>query len=155
MSIDIFPTVAKLIGAELPKHKIDGLDIWPLFTGASGARNPHEAYYFYYDVNSLQAVRSGDWKLFFPHTSRTMNGQAPGKDGIPGKYKPPPVGHELYNLSDDIGETKDVAADNPEIVKRLEALAEQAREDMGDALTHRVGHGSREPGRWVPPPETK
>jgi len=44
-----------------------------------------------------------------------------------------------------------VAADNPEIVKRLEALAEQAREDMGDSLTHRIGNGAREPGRWTPP----
>jgi hypothetical protein len=102
-------------------------------------------------VNELQAVRSGDWKLFFPHTARTMNGQEPGKDGIPGKYKPLKVGHELYNLGDDIGETKDVATDNPEIVKQLEALAEKAREEMGDALTHRVGSGSREPGRWTPP----
>ncbi len=151
MSIDIFPTIAHLIDAKLPDHKIDGLDIWPLFAGTPGAKNPHEAYFFYYDVNALQAVRSGDWKLFFPHTSRTMKGQTPGHDGIPGKYKPLPVGHELYNLSDDIGETKDVAAENPEVVKRLEALAEQARADMGDSLTHRVGAGSREPGRWTPP----
>ncbi len=150
MAIDIFPTVANLIGAELPKHKIDGLDIWPFFAGNPGATNPHEAYYFYYDVNALQAVRSGDWKLFFPHISRTMQGQTPGKDGLPGKYKPLPVGHELYNLSDDIGETKDVAVDNPEVVKRLEALAEKARADMGDSLTHRTGTGSREPGRWKP-----
>lgn len=151
MAIDLFPTIARLTGAKLPDHKIDGLDIWPLFTGESGAKNPHDAYYFYYDVNALQAVRAGDWKLFFPHTSRTMKGQAPGHDGLPGKYKPLPVGHELYNLSDDIGETKDVAAENPEVVKQLEALAEKARADMGDSLTHRVGTGSREPGRWTPP----
>jgi len=147
MNIDLLPTIAKLTGAKLPEHKIDGLDVWPLFAGDSSAKNPHDAYFFYYNVNELQAVRSGDWKLFFPHTSRTMKGQAPGKDGIPGKYKPLPVAHELYNLHDDIGETRDVAAENPEIVKRLEALAEQAREDMGDKLTGRVGKGTREPGR--------
>jgi arylsulfatase A-like enzyme/sugar phosphate isomerase/epimerase len=149
MTIDIFPTVARLIGAGLPAHKIDGLDIWPLFAGESGARNPHEAYFFYYDVNALQAVRSGEWKLFFPHQSRTMNGQTPGHDGIPGKYRMQAIGHELYNLSDDIGETKNIAEQNPEIVKRLEALAEGAREDLGDALTKRVGKGAREPGRWT------
>lgn len=147
MNIDLLPTIAKLTGAKLPDHKIDGLDIWPLFAGDPGAKNPHEAYFFYYGQNELQAVRSGDWKLFFPHTARTMNGQAPGSDGIPGKYRPLPVGHELYNLRDDIGETKDVAAGNPGIVKRLEALAEQAREDMGDKLTRRIGKGAREPGR--------
>ena len=148
MTIDIFPTVARLIGAALPAHKIDGLDIWPLFTGEAGAKNPHDAYFFYYDTNALQAVRSGAWKLFFPHQSRTMQGQEPGKDGTPGKYKPLAVGHELYNLTDDIGETKNVAEQNPEVVQRLEALAETARADLGDALTKRTGKGTREPGRW-------
>ena len=97
MNIDLLPTIAKLTGAKLPEHKIDGLDVWPLFAGDSSAKNPHEAYYHYYGTNELQAVRSGDWKLFFPHTARSMIGQAPGKDGIPGKYKGLPVAHELYN----------------------------------------------------------
>ena len=147
MNIDLLPTIARLIGAELPAHKIDGLDIWPFFTGEPGAKNPHDAYFFYYDANALQAVRSGDWKLFFPHTSRTMQGQPPGKDGTPGKYKPLTVAHELYNLNDDLGETRNVAEQNPEVVARLETLAEQAREDLGDALTKRTGKGTREPGR--------
>ena len=151
MNIDLLPTIAKLTGAKLPEHKIDGLDVWPLFTGDSTAKNPHDAYFFYYNVNELQAVRSGDWKLFFPHTSRSMKGQEPGKDGIPGKYKPLPVALELYNLRDDLGETKNVAAENPEIAKKLEALAEQAREELGDALTKRIGKGTRAPGRWTPP----
>ncbi len=148
MTIDLLPTIAKLAGATLPGHKIDGLDIWPLFAGEAGAKNPHEAYYFYYGQNELQAVRSGDWKLFFPHKARTMQGQAPGKDGIPGKYQPLSVALELYNLRDDLGEAKNVAAGNPEVVKRLEALAEKARDDMGDKLTQRVGKGTREPGRF-------
>jgi arylsulfatase A-like enzyme len=151
MTIDLLPTIAKLTGAKLPEHKIDGLDIWPLLAGDSAAKNPHDAYFFYYGVNELQAVRSGDWKLFFPHTARSMAGQTPGKDGIPGKYKPLPVALELYNLRDDLGETKNVAAENPEIVRRLEALAEQARDDMGDKLTGRVGKGTREPGRALAP----
>ncbi len=151
MTIDLLPTLAKLTGGKLPEHKIDGLDIWPLLAGDSSAKNPHEAYYFYYGVNELQAVRSGDWKLFFPHKARSMQGQEPGKDGIPGKYKALPVGLELYNLGDDLGETRNVAAENPEVVQRLQVLAEKAREDLGDSLTKRVGTGTREPGRWVPP----
>jgi arylsulfatase A len=147
MEIDLFPTLAKLTGAKLPGHKIDGLDIWPLFDGTKEAVNPHQAYYFYYGQNELQAVRSGDWKLFFPHTARTMNGQKPGKDGIPGRYKPLPVGLELYNLREDIGETNNLAEERPEVVARLKALAEKARDDMGDSLTKRKGSGSREPGR--------
>jgi hypothetical protein len=46
-----------------------------------------------------------------------------------------------------------VAADNPEVVKRLLGYAEKARDDMGDALTGRKGKGTREPGRL--PPEKK
>ena len=46
MTIDILPTVAKLVGADLPKHKIDGLDIWPLLSGKPKAKNPHDAYFF-------------------------------------------------------------------------------------------------------------
>ena len=151
MTIDIFPTIARLTGAKLPEHKIDGLDIWPLLAGEPGAKNPHDAYFFYYGQNELQAVRSGEWKLFFPHTARTMKDQPPGADGTPGKYKPLPVERELYHLGDDIGESKNVAAQNPEIVQRLEALAESAREDMGDKLTGRIGKGTREPGRATEP----
>jgi len=146
MEIDLMPTIAGLTRGKLPKHKIDGLDIWPLFAGEPGAKNPHEAYYFYYGANELQGVRSGNWKLFFPHTSRTLNGPA-GKDGKPGKYKPLPVGSELYDLAADPAESSNVAAAQPEIVEKLEKLAEQAREDMGDKLSDRTGAGSRPPGR--------
>ncbi len=147
MTIDLFPTVARLTGAKLPEHKIDGLDIWPLLAREPGAKNPHDAYYFYYAQNELQAVRSGNWKLFFPHSARSMVGQEPGKDGIPGKYKQLPVAHWLYDLGKDVGETTDLAAQHPEVVAKLEALAEKAREDMGDKLTGRTGSGVREPGR--------
>jgi arylsulfatase A len=66
MTIDLLPTIASLIGAPLPDRKIDGLDITPLITGVPGATSPQEAYFFYYHGNSLEAVRSGRWKLHFP-----------------------------------------------------------------------------------------
>ena len=75
MTIDILPTIAEIIDAELPKHKIDGLNILPLLTCEQGAKSPHESFTFYYNNNELQAIRSGDWKLILPHTYRTMNGQ--------------------------------------------------------------------------------
>ena len=147
MTIDLFPTIAKLVGAELPKHKIDGLDIWPLLAGDPKAKNPHEAYYFYYNSNELQAVRSGSWKLILPHKYSSIIDQPRAKDGVRGSYKASAAKLELYNLEKDAGETTDVAGKFPEVVKRLEALAEKAREDMGDSLTNRVGKGTREPGR--------
>ena len=85
MTIDILPTVAALVDAELPQHKIDGKDIWPLIAGVEGAKSPHEAYYFYYG-GQLQAVRMGQWKLHFPHRYRTMNGRQGGTGGIPNAY---------------------------------------------------------------------
>lgn len=150
MTIDLFPTIANLVGAQLPAHKIDGLDVWPLLAGKKGAVNPHEAYFYYYFQGDLQAVASGDghWKLYLPHSYRTLAGHPGGTNGIPVKYQPAKISvPELYDLQNDLGETTDVAAQHPEIVQRLLALAEQARDDLGDTFTQRVGHGLREPGR--------
>src|SRR5206468_2361044 len=58
MTLDLFPTIAHIVGAPLPEHPIDGLDIWPLIAGEKGAKNPHSSYWFYYEVNQLQAVVS-------------------------------------------------------------------------------------------------
>lgn len=148
MTIDLLPTIAKLIGAKLPEHAIDGLDIWPLLSGAADAKCPHEAFFFYYGNNELQAVMSGPWKLQLPHTYRTLAGQPGGKGGRPTAYQQRKITQvELYNVADDIGETTDLAASHPDIVRRLEALAEQARAELGDSHTKRVGQGARGPGR--------
>ena len=153
MTIDLFPTIARLIGADLPSHKIDGLDIWPLLSGKRKAKNPHEAYYFYYENSQLQAVMSGRWKLMLPHTYRTLKGQPPGRDGTPTKYIYQKIERpELYDLQTDIGETRDVAAGHPDIVEKLKGLAEEGRDDLGDSLTKRVGKGVREPARVAEEP---
>jgi arylsulfatase len=150
MTIDLFPTIAKLIGAELPQHKIDGLDVWPVISRQPGAQNPHSGYWFYYEVNELQAVSSADgrWKLQLPHTYRTLAGKSGGRDGEVVPYSNRKLEYaELYDLANDISETTDVADKNPEIVKQLEAEAEKARADLGDAITKNQGAGRREPGR--------
>jgi len=149
MTIDLFPTIAKLTGAKLPDHKIDGLDVWPLISRQPGAKNPHDAYWFYYQKNALEAVVKGDgrWKLQMPHTYRSIVGQIPGHDGVPGKYADRKVEtEELYDLVDDISESTDVAAKHPDLVKQLEEAAEKARADLGDELTRQPGSGRREPG---------
>lgn len=150
MSIDLFPTIAKLTGAELPAHKIDGLDVWPVIAGVKGAKNPHTAYFYYYRENQLQAVGSGDgrWKLYLPHEFNTLAGRPGGKDGMPVKYERAKVeSPELYDLQNDVGEKKNVANEHPKIVQSLLASAEQTRADLGDSLTDRKGSGAREPGR--------
>ena len=145
MTIDILPTLAAITGAELPPLRIDGANILPFLTGDPDARNPHPAYFTYYNRNDLQAVRSGRWKLILEHRSRTMAGQPQGTNGTPGKYRMQTVPKALYDLTNDIAETTDVSASNPEVLARLEALAETARADLGDDLTGRAPTGSRPP----------
>ena len=132
----------------MPAHKIDGKDIWPLITSKLGATSPQEAYFFYYHNNHLEAVRSGRWKLHLPHGYRSMEGREPGKDGTPGKYDHSrKTGLELYDLVDDVGETKDVADEYPQDVERLLGYVEQIRSDLGDKLTERKATGSRPAGK--------
>jgi arylsulfatase A len=150
MTIDLFPTIAKLVGANLPERAIDGLDVWPIITGQTGASNPHAAYWFYYAVNELQAVVSGDgrWKLALPHEYRTLDGNPGGLGGMPVAYEQRRLKKpELYDLVSDVSESRDVSARHPQIVANLQAEAEKARAELGDGLTKRNGRGTRPPGR--------
>ncbi len=131
-TMDLLPTIAALAGTKAPTDRIvDGKDIRPLMMGEPGAASPHEAFY-YYRADELQAVRSGKWKLVLEHIDR------PGKTDVP---------QALYDLEKDIGETTDVSAKYPSIVKRLETLARKCREDLGDALTGAVGRNRRPCGQ--------
>lgn len=146
MTIDLFPTIAAWVGARLPQHTIDGLDVGPLIVGAPKAQNPHQAYFSYYENNQLQAVWDGRWKLQLPHTYRTLGGRPGGRDGQPAQYEQRKIEKaELYDLNGDIGEAVDVASQHADIVQHLQALAETAREELGDSLTNRIGKGVRPP----------
>ncbi len=145
MTIDLLPTIAGLAGAPLPDLAIDGKDIRPLLLGEAGARSPHEALFFYWGRH-LQAVRSGKWKLHFPHQYRSLDGPA-GSDGMPSQYIQRSIELALFDLEADRSETTDVAAQNPDVVRRLEALADEARAVLGDSATEQMGSGLRDPGR--------
>ena len=148
MTIDLLPTVAHLLQVPLPEHPIDGRDIGALLRGEPGARTPHEALFFYYHQNHLEAMRSGKWKLHFPHGYRSMYGRAPGRGGLPGKYDHAPrTGLELYDLAADVGEQNDLAGARPEVVARLTALADAQRRRLGDKLNEVAGDETRPPGR--------
>ncbi len=149
MTIDLFPTIAELIGAKLPPHPIDGKSIAPLLLGEPHRFEPHEAYYFWYHRGDLQAVRSGRWKLHFPHYYRSMEGRKQGRDGIPGSYDyGRETGLELYDLAIDAAESNDVSAQFPDVVARLAALAFAKRAELGDTLTKVPGVSVRAAG-WV------
>ena len=146
MTIDILPTIAHLTGAHLPDNKIDGKNIWNVWTGKSKT-SPHEAYYFYYHVNELHGIRYGKWKMYFPHRYRTLNGREGGKNGQPADYEYLTFDQiELYDLENDISETINVASKHPEIVAKIKLLANDARTELGDALTNTIGQGARPVG---------
>lgn len=145
-AIDILPTIAGITGAELPKHKIDGVDISDLLF-KPGAKSPRKSYNFYWSRH-LQAIRSGKWKLHFPHAYRSLNGREGGDGGKPVRYETLRTGPALFDLESDVGETTNVADKHPDVVKRLQKLAEEARADLGDLK--RKGNGVREPGRLPP-----
>jgi arylsulfatase A len=125
-SMDFYPTLAALAGISVPTDRvIDGQDILPLMEGHAEATSPYEAF-FYYHHGYLEAVRSGNWKL---HVR---------KDGH--EYR------ALNDLASDIGETTDLSDRHPDVVRRLMALLESARGDMGDLATGAKGVNCRPAG---------
>ncbi len=146
MTIDLLPTVAGLLHADLPSRRLDGKDIWPLLAGEPGAKSPHDALFFYYQSNELQAMRAGNWKLILPHRYRSFSGKIGRDDGIPVDYDQAETGLELYDLSVDPGEKVDVAKEHPEVMEELIGSVEMMRQDLGDRLTSRKGMGNRSAG---------
>src|SRR5579884_1322071 len=145
MTMDLLPTLAKLAGAKVPTDRIlDGKDIWPLMAGQRGAKSPHDAYYYYWG-RELQAVRSGRWKLHMPHVYIHPNVR--GHGGLPGKQGTRRIGLALFDMLTDPGETVNLAEQHPDVVRRLEALAQRARDDLGDSRTKQKGKNVRQPGR--------
>ncbi len=144
-TIDLLPTIAKLVGAPLPERKIDGKDIGPILRGEKGAKNPHEYLAFYYGNNNLEALRSGKWKLVFPHRYRVVT--SVGNDGNRGKYGSKNSGLELYDLETDPSETTNLADKEPETVEKLQAMADEIRSELGDGLTKTKGSETRPAAR--------
>jgi arylsulfatase A-like enzyme len=128
MTIDLLPTITKMIGAKLPGHKIDGKNILPLML-SDNAKSPQKAYFFYYG-NQLQAVRQGKWKLHFPHGYRTMAGKPGGTGGIPTRYSQAKIDLALFDLEQDIGETKNLKSEFPEIAKSLSDLGKSFEQKL-------------------------
>ena len=135
-SMDILPTLAAMAGFELPTDRIiDGKDISAMLLSKDHVTSSYEAFY-YYNGNVLEAVRAGKWKLHF-YKQYSYNVLTGTWDFIE------EVNH-LYDLENDISESNNVYYDHPEIVARLNQLADKAREDLGDG--ERKGKNVRSPG---------
>ena len=152
MTIDVLPTIAHVIDAKLPDHKIDGMNCWPIVAGDPGAKNPHDFYAYYYEQNQLQAITSGDgrWKLQLPHGYRSLPPDQPqATGGIPVLYKQVKIEQpELYDLYTDLSESKNLATQFPDQVTKLQQHAETIRAELGDSLMKLPkGSGTREAGK--------
>lgn len=121
--MDWLPTFGTLAKCKsIGELKLDGKDISRVLLGQKGGKG-HDVFYYYSGFN-LQAVRSGPWKLHLGSK-------------------------ELYNLEEDIGEAKNVAAEHADIVAKLEQEAEKMKADLGDKT--RNAPGVRELGRVKEP----
>jgi arylsulfatase A-like enzyme len=139
---DLLPTLVTLAGGRIPSdHIIDGKNIAPILLGQT-RESPHQTHY-YFNGNTLEAVRSGPWKLAIVRQHEHSGQPEPSNSDADKPFVP-----TLYNLDNDIGERHDVAAQHPDVVQRLQKLVKQMDADLGAA---HIGPGVRPPGRFKNP----
>jgi arylsulfatase A-like enzyme len=137
-SMDLLPLFCELAGVEQPAdRKIDGKNILSVLQGKE-TQTPHELLYYYNGTN-LQAVREGKWKLHLPRTTNDQPFWSKKKDKTKGFVTL--NDHQLFDLNQDLGEKKNVADQNPQVVDRLLKHAEAIRAELGDV--HTIGADQR------------
>lgn len=139
-TMDLYPTLVSLAGGGADAVKRDGHDIRPLLFGEESAGSPWRVF-AYYELDQLQAVRSGRWKLFLPLGDFAKHPRYRRGQGDQGPL--------LYDVVADPACETDLAAVHPEVVERLTVLAAGVRADLGDAGVK--GTGQRPVGK-VPAP---
>jgi arylsulfatase A-like enzyme len=120
---DWFPTIAELCSAKLPEAKLDGRSISSVIR-SSDAASPHEMFYWRLGAGegAQWVIREGDWKLL--GNPRDTSNKAPltGDDKL-----------FLVNLSHDPAESRNTAADHPEIVARLQGARSNYEEEIASS----------------------
>jgi arylsulfatase len=132
-TMDLLPTFARLAGAQLPDWELDGHDASAFLLGQT-ATSPRDEY-LYYTGCLLTGVRSGSWKLVLPRPNN------PPGTGWWGRMIEAVPELQLYHLESDPGESTDVSAQHPDVVRDLLERIELARQRLGDI--DRVGSGAR------------
>jgi arylsulfatase A-like enzyme len=130
---DVMPTLADLAAAPLPAHSIDGISIAPTLMGRPADQAKHEFMYWEWAKYNwakrrnvpgglAQAVRMGDWKAVRHRADEPF---------------------KLYDLSEDLGETENVAADHPDIVAKIEAFVARDRREPPPQIEPEKPEGKR------------
>jgi arylsulfatase A-like enzyme len=108
---DWMPTLAELIGSKDKTPKTDGISFAPTLLGE---KQPEREFLYreFHGYGGQQVLRMGDWKLV------RRNLAAKGK----AKAKAAPVSEELYNIATDPAETKNVAAEHPDLIAKMKTI---------------------------------
>jgi len=104
---DFLPTAAEIAGTNAPGD-LDGFSLLPLLTGREQTNRHEFLYWEFHERGFQQALRMGDWKAIRPQAGEPL---------------------ELYNLKTDLGEQQNVAAQQQDVVAKIEALLKTARTD--------------------------
>jgi arylsulfatase A-like enzyme len=134
IGMDIAPTVLAATGSPTPVDaKFDGVNLLPFLLGER-AESPHEI--LFWRFQPFWAVRQGNWKLV-----KSQPPDARPRDLVP-TLPLDLKGAQLFNLSEDIGETRDLAVAHPEKLKELWSAWQAWNQSV-------------EPPRWIPDPEQR
>lgn len=144
-SMDLLPTIAHIVNAPLPINKIDGKNIYNIINSQNDI-SPYDVFY-YYTGKRLDAVRSGKWKLVFKRKTSWDSPYRYIKNRMLKKNRDTVIPPALYNLETDIAEKKNLIKKYPEIVRRLNAMADYAREELGDKRYTMPGNNIRKSGK--------
>jgi arylsulfatase A-like enzyme len=130
IQLDVLPTALAAAGVRLqPEWKLDGVNLLPFITGRASSP-PHEA--LYWRLGSMMAIRKGDWKLVLTHDGPLQADHTALSDL---------TAAELYNLTDDIGESRNLAAANPDKVKELTEAWQRWNRELAAPLWTPTGRG--------------
>ena len=111
IAYDVFPTLVRLAGGELPKDRVyDGQDIWPLLSGRGQFKRRMPFVWVYLD--NVTAIRDGRWKLHV------------------GRRNKPLSTPELYDLDNDPKEARSVTDEHPAVVRRLQKAVREFQADI-------------------------
>jgi len=120
ISDDFFPTFAEVLNDTNISNDVDGLSLMPLVDGKQSVERDelyfHYPHYHHLGYKPAGAIREGDYKLI-----EWFEKSVTGDKGA----------FSLYNLKDDIGETKDLSGEMPELTERLSKKLKEWRKRVG------------------------
>ena len=133
-AMDVFPTILELTGSSFSAIGLDGKSLVPLLKNGVESKG-HEQLCWAKGKDNTWVIRKGPWKLIstqgWDHTNYVLDASGMAKSAAPYSY---PKGISLFNLDDDIGETKNLADQYPERVLAMTTAWKAWRAEMGQPV---------------------